>query len=50
VRKRAAWATLGARGGSDVRVVVKGADREPFEEFVHMFFTDHESFIMDLVE
>ncbi|CAM9442602.1 unnamed protein product [Hapterophycus canaliculatus] len=51
VRKRKAWACSGdGDDGSDVRVVVEAADREAFEEFVHMYFTDRESFITDLVQ
>ncbi|CAM9594817.1 unnamed protein product, partial [Scytosiphon promiscuus] len=49
IRKRMAWGSNGGDGESDVRVVVRAVDREPFEEFVHMYFTDQESFIMDLV-
>ncbi|CAM9115412.1 unnamed protein product, partial [Hapterophycus canaliculatus] len=50
MRKRAAWSSDERDGDNGARVVVEAADRDSFDEFVDMYFTGHESFIMDFVE
>eukprot|EP00752_Nemacystus_decipiens_P018449 g16539.t1 len=54
VRKRVAWAPTDALqqpGGDLVRVAVKAADREAFEEFVDKYFPGNlQSFVMDCVD
>ncbi|CAM9741322.1 unnamed protein product [Scytosiphon promiscuus] len=50
IRKRAGWASDEEKTTNRVLVVVKAADRKEFEDFVHIYFTGHESFVMDLVQ